>query len=141
MFKKKLLAIITFVFLIISCSSDDDPRDNYPQIKNISFSVTSSDNNRLSDITFTIQGEGIDISDFSSSESHLPITRSYLNQSIAFLTTLDITYRDNSGGEIGVPFIPYTIKLKVSADSETLVEKEVIITESGTTDFVFFTFK
>lgn len=138
MLKKQLLLVVTVVFLTISCASDDDSRDNYPQNKNISFTVTSSDNNRQSDITLAIQGKGIDVSDFSSSESHLPFTKDYLNQTMAFLTTLDITYRDNSGG--GVPFEPYTIKLKISTDSEALTEKEITITKSGTTDFVDFTF-
>ena len=140
MIKKQLLAVITLL-LIISCKSDDDPRDNYPQSKNISFSATSSDNNRQSVITHGIQGEGIDISAFSSSELHLPFTKDYLNQTIAFSTALSITYRDNSGGEVGVPFDPYTIKLNISADSETIVEKEITITESGTTDSVLFTFE
>ncbi|MCK0158233.1 hypothetical protein MWU65_13645 [Cellulophaga sp. F20128] len=140
MFKKQLLLVVTVVFLTVSCGPDDDPRDNYPQNKDISFVITSSDNNRQSDITLAIQGKGIDVSDFSSGESHLPFTKDYLNQKIAFLTTLDITYRDNSGGEVGVSFEPYNIKLKISADSETLTEKEITITESGTTDFVDFTF-
>lgn len=140
MIKKKLFAVYTIVLLIISCSSDDDPRDNYPQIRDIVFSVTSSDNTRMSDITFTIQSNAIDISEFSSSESHLPKTNSYLKQSIPFQTTLDISFRDNSGGKIGVPFEPYTINLKISADLETLAEKEVLIQESGATEFVFFTY-
>lgn len=139
MIKKQLLAVITLLVLI-SCSSDDDPRDNYPQSKNISFSVTSSDNNRQSVITLDMQGEDIDISAFSSSESHLPFTKDYLNQTIAFSTTLNITYRDNSSGEVGVPFEPYTIKLSIRSDSETIVEKEITITESGTTDSALYFF-
>ena len=139
MIKKQLLAVITLLVLL-SCSSDDDPRDNYPQSKNISFSVTSSDNNRQSVITLDMQGEDIDISAFSSSESHLPFTKDYLNQTITFSTILNITYRDNSGGEVGVPFEPYTIKLSISANSETIVEKEITITESGTTDTALYFF-
>lgn len=137
--KKQLLAVIALV-LLISCSSDDDPRDNYPQSKNISFSATSSDNNRQSVITLDIQGAGIDISAFSSSESHLPFNKDYLNQTIAFSTRLNITYRDNSGGQVGVPFEPYTIKLSITADSETIVEKEILITESGITDSALYFF-
>tara|TARA_R110002051_G_scaffold290773_1_gene354393 strand:+ start:26381 stop:26803 length:423 start_codon:yes stop_codon:yes gene_type:complete len=139
MFKKKVLAVIVLV-IVISCSSDDDPRDNYPQNKNISFSVTSSDNNKQSDISLEIQGEGVNISDFSSSESHLPFTKDYFNQRITFSTIFNITYRDNSGGEVGVPFEPYTIKLSIRSDSETIVEKEITITESGATDSVRYSF-
>lgn len=140
MLKNQLLLVFTLVLLTISCSSDDDPREDYPQSKDISFSVTSSDNSRQSDITLAIQGQGIDISNFSHGESHLPFTKHYLNQTIAYSTSLYITYRDISGGEVGIPFDPYTIKLKIGADSETLVEKEITITESGTTDSVLFTF-
>ncbi len=78
--KKQLLAVITLVFLTISCSSDDDPRDNYPQNRDITFSITSSDNNRLSEIKYTIEGNGINILESSYSDSHLPKTKSYLSQ-------------------------------------------------------------
>ena len=64
-----------------------------------------------------------------------------MNQTITFSTVLNITYRDNSGGEVGVLFDPYTINLNIRADSETMVEKEITITESGTTDSVLFTFE
>lgn len=140
MLKKSLLLVITLGLLIISCSSDPDPRDNYPQNLDITFSVSSSDNDRLSDITFNIEGEGISISDFSSSASHLPINKDYLNKSIPYFTTLGITYRDNSGGEVGIPFEPYNIVLIIRVDSEIKAEKEITITESGTTDFVIFKF-
>lgn len=140
MIKKQLLAITTLALLTLACSSDDDPRDNYPKKKDILFSVTSSDTNRFSRITFQIIGNGVEITNSSYSESHLPLIKEYLNQSIPFLTSLAITYNDNSGGEIGVPFEPYNIEFKIRVDAETVAEKEITINESGTIDSVEFTF-
>tara|TARA_R110000796_G_scaffold185330_2_gene302109 strand:- start:198832 stop:199257 length:426 start_codon:yes stop_codon:yes gene_type:complete len=141
MFKRQLLSILTIFILFSSCTSDDDPRDNYPQNRDISMSVSSTDDERMSDITFSINGSGIEISDFSSSDSHLPFSRNYINKTIPFLTLLNITYRDNSGGPVGAPFEPYKITLKIRVDSETKAEKEVTITESGTVDYIEFSFK
>lgn len=137
---KRLLLVFTLLVFIMSCSPYDDPRDNYPQRHDITFLVTSSDENRLSDITFTIQGNGIDVSTFSSSDSHLPLAEDYFNQKIPYFTSLGISYRDNSGGEVGVPFESYDIRLIIKVDAETRAEKEVTITESGFTDFLIFTF-
>lgn len=141
MFKKQLLSILTIFILFSSCTSDDDPRDNYPQTRDISMSVSSTDDERMSDITFSIHGSGIEISDFSSSDSHLPFSRNYRNKTIPFFTKLNITYRDNSGGAVGVPFEPYNITLQIRVDSEIKAEKEITITESGTVDYVEFTFE
>jgi hypothetical protein len=142
MIKKQLLAVITLVFLTISCSSDDDPRDNYPQNRDITFSITSSDNNRLSEIEFNIEGDGIKKSESSYSESHLPKTQSYLSQSIPYSTLLWIHYKDNSKIEnIGTPFSPYTIKLEIKVDTEIVAEKEIIINERGAVDSLGFTFE
>ncbi|GMN08373.1 hypothetical protein MTsPCn9_09920 [Croceitalea sp. MTPC9] len=140
MIKKQFLAITILALLTLSCSSDDDPRDNYPKKKDISFSVTSSDTDRLSRVTIKIIGNGVEISNSSYSQSHLPLTREYLKQSIPFQTLLGITYEDNSGGEIGVPFEPYNIKFIIKVDSETVAEKEITINGPGTVDSVEFTF-
>jgi hypothetical protein len=140
MIKKQLLAVITLVFLTISCSSDDNPRDNYPQNRDITFSITSSDNNRLSEIEYTIEGDGINILESSYSESHLPKTKSYLSQLIPYSTILGIHYRDNSGGEVGIPFNPYTIMVEIKVDSKIVAEKETTINESGTVEFLNFIF-
>jgi hypothetical protein len=141
MLKKQLLAVITLVLLTISCSSDDDPRDNYPQNRDITFSVTSSDNNRLSEIEYKIEGDGITILESSYSESHLPKTKSYLSQSIPYATLLWINYKDNSKIEnIGIPFSPYTIKLEIKIDTEIVAEKETTIIERGTVEYLDFTF-
>ncbi|WP_117884141.1 hypothetical protein [Aureibaculum luteum] len=140
MIKKRLLAIITLVCLTISCSSDDDPRDNYPQNKDITFSITSSDDNRLSEIEYTIEGDGVNILEASYSESHLPNAKSYLSQSIPYSTSLGIHYKDNSGGGVGIPFNPYVIKLEIKVDSKVVAEKETTINESGTVEFLNFIF-
>tara|TARA_A100000171_G_scaffold44571_1_gene47515 strand:- start:9130 stop:9555 length:426 start_codon:yes stop_codon:yes gene_type:complete len=141
MFKQQLLSILTILILFSSCSSDDDPRDNYPQTRDITMSVSSSDNERMSDITFSIDGTGIEVSDFSSSDSHLPLSKDYLNKTIPYFTVLNITYRDNSGGAVGVPFEPYNITLQIRVDAEIKAEKEITITESGTVDYIEFIFE
>jgi hypothetical protein len=138
--KKQLLVVMVLLFLTISCSSDEDSRDNYPQNKDITFSITSSDNNRLSTIEYTIEGDDLNIFESSYSESHLPKTNNYLSLSIPYSTNLEIYYKDNSGGEVGVPFDPYTILLEIKVDSNVIAEKEATINETGTVETLDFIF-
>ncbi|MGW8122943.1 hypothetical protein ACV07N_09805 [Roseivirga echinicomitans] len=142
MSKKLTLFIFISSFLLASCPSpDEDPRDNYPQNRDITLTVSSSDNDRMSEITSSIQGRGLEISRFSSGNSHLPLEQEFINKSIPFFTVVNITYRDNSGGKVGVPFEAYDIVLTIRIDSEIKAEKEIRITKSGIVDYVEFIFE
>jgi hypothetical protein len=138
--RNSLLATVFCILLFSSCD-DDDPRDNYPQTHDISFSVTSSDNSRQSVVDVSIIGEGVEISDKSVGNTHLPYKKDFFNQRIPFSTLLGISYQDNSGGAIGVPFVPYTIKITIKVGSEIKAEKEIEITESRlitSTEYIFY---
>lgn len=137
---KKILQILLLTFVITSCSTDDDSSKKYPQQQNITFFVASTDNSRLSNIEFEIMNSEVEVSHSSYSNVHLPLTKHYLNHKIKEFTILEITYIDNSGGAVGVPFEPYTVTLIINLGSEVIAEKEFTVTESGHVDFVNYSF-
>lgn len=133
---KKLFYLLCLSFLIFSCNSENI--DDYSESVSIKFTVTSPDMHRLSKIETSISN-GVDdtgstslhIIDMSYSDQHLPYVKEYLNQNVYRGTQLGIHYKDNSGGIIGEPFIPYTVTLKIYVNGTIMSKEEVTITTSG----------
>lgn len=136
---KKFLQILLLVLLFTSCSTKENPSEE-TSIHDIAFSVSSTDESRLSRIDFNILGSDREVKHTSYSNTHLPLSRSFLQHRVNMFTNLGIGYTDNSAGAVGEPFEPYSITLQIKVDNEVKAEKEVNITEAGQVDFVEFTF-
>lgn len=134
---KKFLQILFVTVLLTSCSTDDDPSKKV-EFHNITFSVSSTDNNRLSQILFEIKNSEENVYHSSYSNVHLPLTRNFVNHKITEFSFLEITYIDNSGGGVGETFEPYSVTLLIKVGAEIKAEKVFTVTESGHVDFVAY---
>lgn len=137
---KNILPILLLISVLTSCSTDDDSGNKDLGNHDIFFSVTSTDDNRFSNIEYKIMNSEVDINHSSYSNVHLPLSRNFFNQKIKEFTILEVNYRDNSGGAVGVPFEPYTVTLIITVDAEVKAEKEFTVTESGHVDHVEYMF-
>lgn len=136
---KKLLLVLLLGFLITACSTEDDPSEKIA-IHDITFSVSSTDDSRLSGIDFNILGSEKEVMHSSYSNAHLPLSRTFLNHEVKRFTELGIGYTDNSAGPVGEPFEPYSITMQIKVDAEVKAEKTVEIIEAGQVEFVTFGF-
>ncbi len=136
---KKLLPILLLTIVSFSCSTEEDVSEK-TTVHDIEFSVSSTDDNRLSRIDFDILGSEQEVKHSSYSNTHLPLTRAFQNHKVNMFTILGIGYTDDSSGPVGEPFEPYTISLQIRVDSKVVAEKEISITEPGQVDFVNYTF-
>lgn len=136
---KKILLVILLGLVVGSCSTEDDVSEKTTN-HDIVFSVSSTDNSRLSNIDFNILGSEQEVKHSSYSNTHLPLSRTFLNHKVNMFTNLGIGYTDNSGGAVGESFEPYTVTLEIRVDTEVKAEKDITITESGQVDFVTFSF-
>lgn len=134
---KKLLPIFLIAIVFASCSVEDDVSE---EIHDISFSVESTDENRLSQIQFRIMDSRQDIHHSSYSNEHLPLTGNFPQQKVQRSTRLEIDYLDNSSFAVGETFEPYTVTLRIKVDSRVMAEKEYTITEAGQVEYVIYTF-
>ena len=137
---KKTLLILLLISVFSSCSTDDDSENIRTANHDISFSVTSTDDSRLSNVELKIMNNEVEINESSYSNTHLPLTRNFDDQKIKQFTILEVNYRDNSDVIIGVPFEPYTVSLVIKVDDKVKAEKEFTVSESGYVDAVVFIF-
>lgn len=136
---KKILLVLLLGLVVGSCSTEDDASKK-TTTHDIVFLVSSTDNSRLSGIEFTILGSEQEVKHSSYSNTHLPLSRTYLNHKVNMFTNLGIGYTDNSGGAVGEPFEIYTITLQIRVGTEVKAEKAITITEAGQVEFVHFSF-
>lgn len=135
---KKLVLILIAAQLLISCSTDDDPRSDYPKKMDITFQLQASDVDRNVQIKSSIIGKDLEIINKSNGNTVLPYKKEYIQQKIPFDTNLVLEYQDYSTVMIGESFQPYTITLYIKINNDIVSQKEVEIRESGQVEFTLF---
>ncbi|PVW11717.1 hypothetical protein [Marixanthomonas spongiae] len=135
---KKLVLILIVAQLLISCSTDDDPRSDYPKKMDITFQLQASDVDRNVQIKSSIIGKDLEIINKSNGNTVLPYKKEYIQQKIPFDTNLVLEYQDYSTVMIGESFQPYTITLYIKINNDIVSKKEVEIRESGQVEFTLF---
>ena len=135
---KKLVLILIAAQLLISCSTDDDPRSDYPKKMNITFQLQASYVDRNVQIKSSIIGKDLEIINKSNGNTVLPYKKEYIQQKLPFDTNLVLEYQDYSTVMIGESFQPYTITLYIKINNDIVSQKEVEIRESGQVEFTLF---
>jgi hypothetical protein len=123
------LLLFSLLFFLVSCSDDND--NEFPKNVDIEITVNASDPQRLSAIETIVYGTNLELRTNSYGNHHLPFNKMYLNQQIPELSSVNVSFRDNSVVAIGAAFEPYTIEISVEIDGETAISEQHAIDEQG----------
>lgn len=143
--KKIALLTTLFISLLLSSCEESNPIDDYPKNLDVEFIITSTKTDDFSRVTSTIsngineQGsEDLNIVNSSYSNTHLPYSKTYINQTIKYSTNLLLEFTDNSSVTIGQPFDSYSIELIIKVNGEVVANKVATIAESGKYEYLIF---
>jgi hypothetical protein len=128
---KPSLLLLSALLFLASCSDDND--NGFPRKADIEITVNASDNSRLSAIETIVYGTNLELRTNSYGNQHLPFSKVYLNQEIPQLSSVNVSFRDNSVVAIGDVFAPYTIEILVEIDGEIAISEQRPINEQGGT--------